>query len=200
MGGSALQREQELYTVETWSLHSLLALCPNTAYLYITNYGYTLDNVAPPTTVTDPCSSLSQAENSNGNTPPIFLDGTNMKKKYANELRVSMEIMESYSSSEKTKFKRAMTELNSYPKWDEQSSNVLDEARSSRELNLKGEIEKDLLTELVEKVNSLVATESVPERKNKMVMILSDISSCFTLEGETTAHFVMRCKKLTHSH
>lgn len=157
-----------------------------------------VDDVAPRTIVMGPDSSSSAAELSNGNALPIFLTGSTMKKKYVDELRMWIEMMESYSKSEKMKFEFANARVKIYRRCDEKARNILDEARANGELILKGDDDKDpLRTKLVEKVISLIATESIPERTNRKVAILNDIRSCVRTEGETPTHFGMRFKILT---
>lgn len=66
-----------------------------------------MDGVAPPTIVMGPGSSSSAAELSNGNATAIFRTGSTIKKKYADQLRMWIGMMEAYSKSEKMKIELA---------------------------------------------------------------------------------------------
>lgn len=98
-------------------------------------------------------SSSSPAELSNGNAPPIFLTALTIKKKYSDYLKMWIEMIESYSKSEKMKFELAKAGLKVCRGCDEQARNIIDEARANGLLILKRDNGTGpLRTNLVEKV------------------------------------------------
>lgn len=155
-------------------------------------------DVPAPSTVMGPEGLPSAAELSNGNNPPAFITGRTIKKRYADELRLWIEMMESYSSSEKLKYELRNAGFKIYRRCDEQARDILDEARSNGSLNLKGNNEEDpTRTKLVDQIIKLIATESIPERITRKVALLNEISSCVRSEGETPSSFANRFKSLT---
>lgn len=71
-----------------------------------------------------------------------------------------MDTIESNYTSDKMKFEFGNAGFKMYRKSDEQARDILDEARSSGNLNLNGDNDKDpLRKQLVENIISLIATE-----------------------------------------
>lgn len=94
--------------------------------------------------------------------------------------------MKSYSASDKMKHELVNAGFKIHRKCDEQARDILDEARASEELSLKGDNEKDpLRTHLVEKIFSLIVEGSIPENTKLKVAILNDSSLCKRKEVET---------------
>lgn len=109
-----------------------------------------------------------------------------------------IEMMESYSTNEKMKHELSNARFKIYRSCDEQTRDILDEARSSGELKLKGDNETDpLRTALVEKILSLIAAELIPENTSRKVAILNDINYCIRQDGETPDQFANWFKSLT---
>lgn len=153
--------------------------------------------VAPHMAVIGPESLLSAARLASGYNPPIFITGKTIKKRYADDLRMWIEMMGEYASNEKFKFELLNAGFKIYRFCDEQARNILDEARACGNMILKGNDDEDpLRTKLVEKIIGLISTESVPEKTNRKVALLKDISSCTREDGEIHSLFAARFKSL----
>lgn len=69
--------------------------------------------------------------------PPISVTGKSVKNRYSDDLRMWIEMMESYATSENMKYELTNAGFKIYGRSDEQVRDILDEARSSGSLNLK---------------------------------------------------------------
>lgn len=103
-----------------------------------------------------------------------------------------------YSNKEKTKIWLINVGFKIYKRCDERARDILDEARASGNLTLKGDdVNDQLRTKLVEQIIELIATESIPEKTNRKFPLLNDISLCIRTERETPASFASKFKSLT---
>lgn len=79
-----------------------------------------------------------------------------------------IKMMESYSTHDKLKLELENAGYKIYRRCDEQARYILDEARSSGQLDLKGDNDKyPNSSKLFEQIINLIATESIPEKTSR---------------------------------